>query len=127
MPQEPFPSYGQGGEPPLPGAAPGNGDAEPDHIPADEPVQQGLTIHLADVTDPATADLAGLAKDGAVDTMAPGAALLALAEAACAPGTLTGLTDNQVLGLAGAARRLAGVAAWLELAAASEFAGRRVT
>jgi hypothetical protein len=88
---------------------------------------QGLTISLAEVTDPAAADLSGFAQGGPADTMAPGATLLALAEAASADGALGSLTDNQVLGLAGAGKRIAALGTWIEMAAAGEFAGRRVT
>jgi Domain of unknown function (DUF222) len=102
-------------------------DAGRIQIPPAEPATQGLTISLVEVTDPAAASLAGFAQGGAADSLAPGAVLLALAETACAPGTLAGLDDNQVLGVAGAARRLASLATWLELSAAGQFAGRRVS
>ena len=68
----------------------------------------------------------GFAQGGPADVMAPGPELAALAAAACDPVMLAGLTDNQVLGLAGAGRRLAGRAAWIQQTAAAEFAARRV-
>jgi hypothetical protein len=71
-------------------------------------------------------DLGGLAQGGAVGAMAPGPALAALAAGACDPATLSALTDNQVLGLASAGRRLAGRAAWIQQAAIAEFAARRL-
>jgi hypothetical protein len=67
----------------------------------------------------------GFAQGGAAEVMAPGPELAALAAGACDPGMLAGMTDNQVLGLAGAGRRLAGRAAWIQLTAAAEFAARR--
>ncbi|MBV9380756.1 MAG: DUF222 domain-containing protein, partial [Streptosporangiaceae bacterium] len=135
MSPDPFPGHGQEGEQPLPGSGAGNvpwdsgsGADDDDGLieaPPDEEPVQGVTIHLAEVSDPAAADTAGFAQGGAADTMAPGAALAALAEAACTE--LGQLTDNQVLGLAGAARRLASLGTWLELSAAAEFATRRRT
>jgi hypothetical protein len=68
----------------------------------------------------------GFAQGGPPDVLAPGPELAALAAAACDPVTLAALTDNQVLGLAGAGRRLAGRAAWIQQAAAAEFAARRL-
>jgi hypothetical protein len=159
MSQVPFPGHGLGGGKLRPGSGMGNGtpdtggawDVEDDfdqdayldqliaaadvgriQIPAVQPAAQGLTVSLAEVTDPDAADLAGLdvagfAQGGVADTLAPGTALLALAEAACSPGTLPGLDDNQVLGLAGAGKRLAALGTWIELSAASQFAGRRRT
>ena len=67
----------------------------------------------------------GFAQGGPADVMAPGPELAALAAAACDPGMLATLTDNQVLGLAGAGRRLAGRAAWIQQTAVAEFAARR--
>jgi Domain of unknown function (DUF222) len=79
------------------------------------------------VDDLAGLDIAGFAQGGTADTMPPGPVLTALAEAACAAGTLGDLSDNQVLGLAGAARRLTALGSWLQTAAVAEFAGRRLT
>src|SRR5262249_19383729 len=44
----------------------------------------------------------------------------------CDPAVLAGLSDDQVLGLAGAGRRLAGRAAWIQQAAGAGVAGRRL-
>jgi hypothetical protein len=71
------------------------------------------------------AGLGGFAQGGPAGLLAPGPELAMLATAACDPVTLAGLTDNQVLGLAGAGRRLAGRAAWIQQTAAAEFAARR--
>ena len=57
--------------------------------------------------------------------MAPGAALTALADRACDPAVLGTLTDDQLLGVVAAGRRLAGHAAWIWQAAVAEFAARR--
>jgi Domain of unknown function (DUF222) len=96
----------------------------------EQSVRQGLFLGLAEPVDPALGtgpDTAGFAQDGAADTMAPGAVLLALAEAASTDGMLGRLTDNEVLGLAGAGKRIASLGTWIELSAAGEFAGRRVS
>ena len=70
-------------------------------------------------------DPGGLAQGGPVDTMAPGPGLAAIAAGVCDPAVLGGLSDDQVLGLAAAGRRLAGRAAWIQQAAVAEFAARR--
>jgi hypothetical protein len=70
-------------------------------------------------------DLGGLAEGGPIDLMAPCPGLAATAAGACEPAVLSGLSDNQVLGLAAAGRRLAGRAAWIQQAAIAEFAARR--
>lgn len=75
-------------------------DAGRIQVPPAEPIVQGLTVNLAEISAPDTADLAGLnvtgfTQGGPADTMAPGAALTALAEAACASAALPGLDDNQ--------------------------------
>jgi Domain of unknown function (DUF222) len=66
-----------------------------------------------------------LAQGGLIDTMSPGPELSLLAAGACDPAVLDGLTDNQVLGLAGAGRRLAARGAWIQHMAVAEFAARR--
>ena len=70
-------------------------------------------------------DLGGLAQGGPIDTMPPSPELSLLAAGACDPAVLDGLTDNQVLGLAGAGRRLAARGAWIQHMAVAEFAARR--
>ena len=91
----------------------------------------------ADVDLGELAGLAGLARDGAArgtgaagafaqgragDGMVPGPVLAALTEQAA--GDLAALSDDELLGAAGAARRLAARAEYLELTAVAEF-GRR--
>ena len=75
---------------------------------------------------PADLDLDALAPDGPADTMAPDSALAALADRACDPAILPGLSDDQLLGLVSAGRRLAARAAWVQQAAIAEFAARRL-
>jgi len=71
-------------------------------------------------------DLGGLAEGGLAGAMAPDASLAALADRACDPANLPGLSDDQLLGLVSAGRRLAARAAWVEQAAIAEFASRRL-
>jgi len=71
-------------------------------------------------------DLGGLAEGRLAGAMAPDASLAALADRACDPANLPGLSDDQLLGLVSAGRRLAARAAWVEQAAIAEFASRRL-
>jgi hypothetical protein len=97
-------------------------DADEEWVP-EEQVQAALSGLGGAVR--AGGDPGGLAQDGVTGTMAPGPGLAALAAGACDPAVLPELTDNQVLGLAGAGRRLAGRAAWIQQQAVTEFAARR--
>ena len=92
------------------------------------------TIGLGDAADVDLVELAAMvgpdglggevfARDRSADAMRPGPVLAALTEQAA--GGLGRLTDNQVLGVMSAARRLAARAAWLELTAVAEFTRRR--
>ena len=92
------------------------------------------TIGLGDAADVDLAELAAVlgpdglggevfARDRSADAMRPGPVLAALTEQAA--GDLGRLTDNQVVGVMSAARRLAGRAAYLELTAIAEFTRRR--
>src|ERR1700749_5355401 len=63
---------------------------------------------------------------GPAGTTAPNASLAALADQACDPAILPGLSDDQLLGLVSAGRRLAARAAWVQQAAIAEFASRRL-
>lgn len=100
-------------------------DAAAGRIPSEDDVQDAW-ISLAAVRDPAEADLAGLAQGGPLDAMPPDAELAALAAGACEPGGLARLSDDQVLGLAAAGRRLAARGTWVQQAAIAEFASRRL-
>ena len=92
------------------------------------------TIGLGDAADVDLAELAAMlgpdglggevfARDRSADAMRPGPVLAALTEQAA--GDLDRLTDNQVVGMMSAARRLAARAAFLELTAVAEFTRRR--
>ena len=121
MPQDPFPNPpGDAGEPdgcPLPPAAEGDGP-EDDR----EGLGQGLYVTL-----PAEQlTLSGFAQGGASDTMAPGPLLAAVVGAVTGEdGTgVAGLSDDQLMGIISAARRLESRAAWTLMAAVAEFAAR---
>jgi len=75
---------------------------------------------------PSDLDLDGLAEGVSAGGMAPDASLAALADRACDPAILPGLSDDQLLGLVSAGRRLAARAAWVQQAAIAEFASRRL-
>jgi hypothetical protein len=97
-------------------------DADEEWIPEEQ-----VTAALCGLADGSRAgrDLGGLAQGGPVDTMPPGPGLSLLAAGACDPGVLAELSDNQVLGLAGAGRRLAARGAWVQHMAVAEFTARR--
>src|SRR5215475_2960704 len=138
MSAEAIPGGWDGGEPSVPAAGDGfswededawaarlAAQADADELWADaEGVEAALAV-LAGGAGPAPADPGGLAQGGLIDAMAPGPGLAAIAAGACDPAVLAGLSDDQVLGLAAAGRRLAGRAAWIQQAAVAEFAGRR--
>src|SRR5215475_6990685 len=138
MSMEAIPGGWDGGEPSVPAAGDGfswegeeawaarlMAEADADELWADaEGVEAALAV-LAGGAGPAPADPGGLAQGGLIDLMAPGPGLAAVAAGACDPAVLGGLSDNQVLGLAAAGRRLAGRAAWIQQAAVAEFAARR--
>ena len=94
-------------------------------IPAEDAVP-GVWFSVAGVADPAEIDLAGLAQGGPLNTMPPDAVLAAMAAEGCDPAVLASLSDDQVLGLAAAGRRLASRGAWVQQAAVAEFAARRL-
>src|SRR5712672_304983 len=94
MPQAPFPD-------------PGPDDAEPGGFPLDEDApgpEQGLYITL-----PAEQlTLSGFCQGGASDTMAPGALLATVVDTVTGPdgAGLAGCSDDQLLGIISAARRM---------------------
>ena len=125
MPPDPFPSPpGDAGEPsgsPLPPAAAGSGPGEgPDE---DGPgVGQGLYVCL-----PAEqVTLAGFAQNGEADTMAPGPLLATVVDTVTGQdgAGLGGCSDDQLMGIISAARRMESRAAWTQMAAMKEFAAR---
>ena len=92
---------------------------------AGEDVEAALSALAGGCAAGSGRDLGGLSQGGLPDVLGPGPELAAVAAGACDPAVLAGLTDDQVLGLAAAGRRLAGRAAWIQHAAAAEFAARR--
>ena len=116
MPQHPFPlPPGDAGEPDgsLPPAAEEDGP---------EGMGQGLYVCL-----PAEqVTLAGFAQGGEADTMTPGPLLAAIVDTVAGPDGqgLAGCSDDQLLGVISAARRLASRAAWTEMAAIAAYAAR---
>ena len=75
--------------------------------------------------DRAAGDGAGFASGGAADALRPGPVLAGLAADVHAAG-LGRLTDDELVGVLRAGRRLQSWSAWLELSAASELMGRRL-
>src|SRR5215469_14123857 len=101
-------------------------EADADEVWVDAECAEAALSVLAGVSSPAGHDPGGLAQSGPADVLAPGPGLAAVAAGACDPSVLSGLSDDQVLGLAAAGRRLAGRAAWIQQAAVAEFAARRL-
>lgn len=101
-------------------AIPGSGDYDAgrhDWVPFAEAVVLGFPLGLS---------LDDLREGGAAGATAPDASLAALADQACGPAILPGLSDDQLLGLVSTGRRLAARAAWVQQAAIAEFASRRL-
>jgi hypothetical protein len=113
MPQDPFPDPGHDGAEPASSPLP----------PADgEGMGQGLYVCL-----PAEQlTLAGFAQNGEADTMAPGPLLATIMDAVAGPGGqgLGGCSDDQLMGIISAARRMEARAAWTLLAAVAQYAAR---
>jgi len=102
----------------LPGAAAGSGAGRHDEPSAEE--DWDLPRWVSDGAD-------GFAADGDAATMGPGPALAMLVHAAVGGDGegLAALSEDQLLGVIAAARRLESRAAWAQLAATAEFAARR--
>jgi len=116
MPQHPFPNPpGDAGEP--------DGSLPPaDEEDGPEGMGQGLYVCL-----PAEqVTLSGFAQGAEADTMTPGPLLAAIVDTVTGPDGqgLAGCSDDQLLGIISAARRLASRAAWTELAAIAAYAAR---
>ena len=73
----------------------------------------------------ATGDGTGFAAGGVADSLPPGPVLAGLAGDTCAAG-LGRLTDDELVGVLRAGRRLQSWSAWLELSAAGELMSRRL-
>ncbi len=137
MSTEAIPGSGQDGrEPPVPGdgflgedegawlrRVMAEADDDEAWIPGEQ-VEAALSALTG--TGQAGSSLDGLAQGGPLDVREPDAALAMLAAAACDPGVMAGLSDGQVLGLAGAGRRLAARGAWIQQQAVAAFASRRL-
>jgi hypothetical protein len=104
-----------------PSFAAGSDEDDEDEVPPEE-AEQGLfvTLPAEELT------LAGFAEDGRADTMAPGPLLAAVVHAVTGEdGTgLAGASEDQLIGIMSAARRMESRAAWTQMAAVREFARR---
>jgi hypothetical protein len=130
MSQDPAPSAGQGAQEPddwdaeasilsLAAAI----DAGQYEIPPEAPPEQGLYLSVS----PEQLTLEGFAQDGITDTMTPGPLLATVVDSVTGEDAagLAVLSDNQLMGVISAARRLECRATWTQLAAIAEFATRR--
>jgi hypothetical protein len=134
MPQDPFPSPEPGGQEPdgwpeddwdgeaAMAARIAAADAGRYEVPPDG-AEQGLFVCLpAEDTD-----VAGFGRDGAMETTLPGPLLAAAVHAVTGQDGqgLAVLSDDQLIGVISAARRMEARTAWTQLAAVREFAARR--
>jgi hypothetical protein len=125
MEREPFPDRRPDDQEPEGSGSRPVGEYGPDgenHGPP-EGAEQGLFVCL-----PAEElTLAGFAQDGRADTMAPGPLLATVLDAITGEdgAGLAALSEDQLVGVVSAARRLESRAAWAQLAAMREFAARR--
>jgi Domain of unknown function (DUF222) len=119
MRQDPFPSAGDGEEPDgsVPPAAMQNGPDE------EEGIAQGLYVCLPSEN----LDVARFAQHGESDAMPPGPMLASVVHALTGETGegLAALSDDQLVGVIAATRRLESRIAWTQLAAMAEFAARR--
>jgi hypothetical protein len=119
MPQHPFPDSDPD---------PGPDSEEPDRSPlppaadGDGPAEQGLYL----CRPPEQLTLAGFAQNGEADTMAPGPLLATIVDTVAGPDGrgLAGCSDEQLMGIISAARRMEARSAWTLLAAVAEYAAR---
>ena len=107
MPQQPFPDPGPGDEEP-------DCSALPPAAERDGPAGQGLYICLP----PEQLTLAGFAQNGEADTMAPGPLLATVVHAVAGQDGegLGGCSDEQLMGIISAARRMEARSAWTLMA-----------
>ena len=111
---------------PDPPPDPGHDDQEPDgaeYPPAPDAGEQGLFVCL-----PAEQlDVTGFAQDGQADTMPPGPLLTTVMHALVGQDGegLAGLSDDQLMGIIAATRRLESRIAWTQMSAVRELATRR--
>jgi hypothetical protein len=122
MPQDPFPL--PPGDADEPGSSPLPPASEEGAADDDGPgVGQGLYVCLP----PEQVTLAGFAQGGEADTMSPGPLLATIVDTVVGRdgAGLTGCSDDQLMGIISAARRLVARAEWTQMAAIAEFARRR--
>ena len=121
MPQDLFSDPGPDGEEPGSSPLPPAAEDGPEDS-WDGPAGQGLYVCLPaeEIT------LEGFAQDGRADTMAPGPLLATIVDAVTGEDAkgLAGCSDDQLMGIISAARRMESRAAWTEMAAVAQYAAR---
>src|SRR6516225_7383320 len=113
MPQHSFPNPGPGGE--EPDSSPLPAAPEGEWADGDGPAGQGLYVCLP----PEQLTLAGFAQGGEADTMAPGPLLATVVHTVAGQDGkgLAGCSDDQLMGIISAARRMEARDAWTVMAA----------
>src|SRR5579872_5366567 len=102
-------------------------DREPDGSgPASEGDGEGMAQGLYVCLPAEQVTLAGFAQGGQADTMTPGPLLAAIVDTVTGQdgAGLAGCSDDQLMGIISAARRMQSRCAWTEMAAMTEFAAR---
>jgi hypothetical protein len=102
-------------------------DREPDGSgPAPEDDGEGMAQGLYVCLPAEHVTLAGFAQGGQADTMTPGPLLAAIVDTVTGQegAGLAGCSDDQLVGIISAARRMQSRCAWTEMAAMTEFATR---
>jgi hypothetical protein len=123
MPPAPFPSPPDDPEEPDgSGLPPEDREPGPDDDWAEGPGRPGLSVCFP----PEQLTLAGFAQNGEADTMAPGPVLAAVVDAVTGQDGkgLAGCSDDQLMGIISAARRMESRNAWTVMAAMREYAAR---
>jgi hypothetical protein len=128
MASEPFPDRGPDGEESDgsgPPPAEGNGPEGAGRWSEDDRQGPGQGLFVCLPAEQLT--LAGFAEGGPADTMAPGPLLATVVHAVTGEdgAGLAHLSDDQLIGIISAARRMESRAAWTQMAAIREFAARR--
>jgi Domain of unknown function (DUF222) len=125
MPQDLFSDPGPDGEEPGSSPLPPPAEDGPEDGPEDGwdgPAGQGLYVCLpaGEIT------LEGFAQDGRADTMEPGPLLATIVDAVTGEDAkgLTGCSEDQLMGIISAARRMEARASWTLTAAVAEYAAR---
>jgi hypothetical protein len=129
MPQDLFPEPGPDGEEPgsspPPPATEGTGPEDDWEAPAGDGPGLGQGLYVCLPAGQLT--LAGFAQGGQADTMAPGPLLATVVHTVAGEEGkgLAGCSDDQLMGIISAARRMEARNAWTLMAAMAEFAARR--